>query len=108
MYLFERENSKLKGIYNVCLTFNSLYLSFITLSKFVSTMSISMLKESRCSMFAFALVLLVASISSRPQDGAMKKDPAAPPPGALPAPVEQVPQHINEPKVAAGSQHASG
>ena len=32
----------------------------------------------------------------------------APPPGALPHPVEQVPVHVNEPKVPAGEQHASG
>ena len=35
-------------------------------------------------------------------------DAKAPPAGALPHPVEQVPVHVNEPKVPAGEQHASG
>ena len=35
--------------------------------------------------------------------------PAKPmPAGALPAPVEQVPIHVGEPKVAEGSQHPAG
>ena len=64
-------------------------------------MSISLPLRWRYSVFFVAFFVLGAL--AKPQGMGM-----APPPGALPHPVEQVPEHINEPKVAAGSQHASG
>ena len=64
-------------------------------------MSISLPLRWKGSVFFTSLFVLGAF--AKPQGMGM-----ASPPGALPHPVEQVPQHINEPKVPAGSQHASG
>ena len=79
-------------------------------------MGTSMIKEWRRSLLVVGLLVIFGvSISARHinqherlKRGAEMKAPAAPPPGALPHPVVQVPEHVNEPKVAAGEQHASG
>ena len=73
----------------------------LLINRFEQNMSISLPLRWRCSVFFTAFFVLGAL--AKPQGMGM-----APPPGALPHPVEQVPEHINEPIVAAGSQHASG
>ena len=72
-------------------------------------MGTSMIKEWRRSIFIVCIIFGV-SISARHIDEHQrsKRGAETPPPGALPHPVVQVPEHVNEPKVAAGEQHASG
>ena len=49
-----------------------------------------------------------AAAAEAPKETPVEAPKDAMPAGALPHPVVQSPEHVNEPKVAAGEQHASG